>query len=377
MPITLNELTPSEVFNMFEQKLSEQQSDVRLVCVRGVYEPRPQNQNWRANYDEIKDPNNPAKKMTIVLNSQIRANLVRGQLVNFFGSIKRNMKDNCNIELQLEVTRIDIVQEQHIDPIQEQRIRIRERKVARGAKPVKSLLTDKIIKGEKPRVAIIYPPAGQTLGDFENGIRAASNNIDFIKTSVTLQQTSSLCNMLRHFDTQNFDAIAIIRGGGFDSTKDVDKPEVLETVANLNTPFISGVGHEPEIIFLRQIADYFTPTPQGLGQFFDELVRTALELKNDFRGKIEREYQTRLTALQNQVNEANKTITATNQSINNITKERDNLQKNLDIEKNRTRNLENELESAGNKKAIGCSIFWLLIIAALVAVYFFILKKPY
>lgn len=45
----------------------------------------------------------------------------------------------------------------------------------------------------------------------------------------------------------------------------------------MRTPFVSGVGHDEERIFLRAVADKWTSTPQGLGQYFSELVERIEE----------------------------------------------------------------------------------------------------
>ena len=134
-----------------------------------------------------------------------------------------------------------------------------------------------------------------TKGDFEDGIRAARASIDFHEERVALTQTKVLCAKLKELDTKGYHAIAMVRGGGIDPNTDVDKPEVIETVVGLKTPFISGVGHKPEKIFLRQVADKWTPTPQGLGQYFSELVEAVTEKRNKSQAalteQIKKQYQ--------------------------------------------------------------------------------------
>ena len=119
-----------------------------------------------------------------------------------------------------------------------------------------------------------------------------------------MTQTKALCEKLKELDAKGYHAIAIVRGGGIDSTTDVDKPEVIEVVSSLKTPFISGVGHKPEKIFLRQVADKWTPTPQGLGQYFSELAETVNEKKNKSQAalteQIKKQFKDQLEAGQKQ-----------------------------------------------------------------------------
>ena len=118
-----------------------------------------------------------------------------------------------------------------------------------------------------------------TLKDFEDGIKAARVALDFYEDRVVFTQTRLLCTKLKQLDQLGYNAIALVHGGGIDSTTDVDKPEVIETIVSMKTPFISGVGHKDEKIFLRQVADKWTATPQGLGQYFSDMVEAVSEKK--------------------------------------------------------------------------------------------------
>ena len=193
-----------------------------------------------------------------------------------------------SVEMQFRIDSIvEEVRSHTIDKDDVRRIELRQRKVAAGFKNVDSILESKLLKEERPRIALLLAQNAIVLGDFEDGKRDASAAIDFIEERVVFTRTDLLCAKLRQLDLQGYDAIAIVRGGGIDPKTDVDKPEVIESVVDLKTPIISGVGHKPEIIFLRQVADKWEPNPQGLGQYFAELVRNAADKRNNSRVILE------------------------------------------------------------------------------------------
>ena len=176
----------------------------------------------------------------------------------------------------------------------------------------------------RPQIALIIAQTSITLKDFEDGIKAARVALDFIEDRVVFTQTKLLCTKLKQLDQLGYHAIAMVRGGGIDSTTDVDKPEVIETVVGLKTPFISGVGHKDEKIFLRQVADKWTATPQGLGQYFSDMVETVSEKKTKSRAvlteQIKKQFKDQLEAGQKQNKELQEKLTKLTKTQEEATK---------------------------------------------------------
>jgi len=260
--------------------------------------------------------------------------------------------------------------------------------VAAGFKNVDSMLESMLLKGERPRVALVLPTTNRVLEDFEHGKRAASLAIDFVDRTVTFTHTSDLCNVLRTLDGLGFNAIALVRGGGIDSKTDVDKPEVIETVVGMKTPFISGLGHAPEIIFLRQVADKWTPNPNALGQYFAEIVEKAAEKRTNSRAALVKEVEgqfknqiqeqsKQLTNLQEQLKkQADSLKTQTdsltklqtannelNKSVQQLTVQHSLATKERDFEKEKVKQLESQLKESKSSK------IWMYIILVILAMF--------
>lgn len=278
--------TPVELVGIYRSFLERGKSN-GVVWLRGIYIQKPnQNPGWAAFYDELRDVNTNVT-VTLKINRQDRSRLQSNSLVQVGGIIELNPFTNGTIQIVVNVTRFEIVKDQFITENELKLFDLRKKKLASGLKNVKAVLSQIIMEGKrKPKVALILAQGTRTQGDFEDGLRAARASFDFDETRVTFTQTEALCNIIRSLDVQGYDAIAIYRGGGIDSNTDVDKPEVIEAVVGLKTAFISGVGHRPETIFLREVADYWTSTPQGLGQYFSEIHENASAMRNNSRAAL-------------------------------------------------------------------------------------------
>lgn len=75
-------------------------------------------------------------------------------------------------------------------------------------------------------------------------------------------------------------------------------------IVEMQTPIIAAIGHVEEKLFIKQIVDKEAPTPNGLGQYFSDLVETVREKKNKSRAvlteQIKKQFQEQLIAAQRQ-----------------------------------------------------------------------------
>ena len=313
--ITVQQYRPSEIIAIFNEILSRQtaQQSGHLVFIRGIYLASGNQSYYNGFYDKLRDEDNQ-EEITIFVSAQQRQGLVSGNLVELGGTLGRKIDTHGYIQLVFKVSRVNVVQNQVVDEDEQKRLELRLKKVQKGFKNVSSILESLLYNDKRPKIALVLAQSSITLNDFEDGIRAAKVNLDFIEQRVSFTQTASLISTLRYIDNQGYDAIAMVRGGGIDAKKDVDKPEVIETVVNLKTPFIAATGHKEEVIFLRQVADYWTATPQGLGQYFSELVDSVSEKKSKSRAalteQIKKQFQQQLETLKKQNKETQEKFTA-------------------------------------------------------------------
>lgn len=293
---------PSELIGIFNNMLSRQNENAQVVFLRGVYLMNPKQGNWAYCYDTLRDEDSQ-EELTIVLTHQQRADLKNGNLVMVGGVIGRNVSNKGYIQLTLKVSRIEVVQEQAVDEAEIKRMELRQKKASVGFKNVDSILEQKLYTDQRPRVALVFAETSITDSDFNAGINAAKSAIDFDEYRVNFSNSAQLVERLQNVDENWYDVIALVRGGG-SGTEKLDDLAVLEAIVGLKTPIVAAIGHVEEKLFIKQLVDKAAPTPNGLGQYFSEMVESVSEKKSKSRAvlteQIRKQFQEQIVAGQKQ-----------------------------------------------------------------------------
>lgn len=293
---------PSELIGIFNNMLSRQNENAQVVFLRGVYLMNPKQGNWAYCYDTLRDEDSQ-EELTIVLTHQQRADLKNGNLVMVGGVLGRSVSGKGYIQLTLKVSRIEVVQEKAIDEAEIKRMELRQKKASIGFKNVDSIIEQKLYTDQRPRVALVFAETSITDSDFNAGINAAKSAIDFNEYRVNFSNSAQLVERLQNVDENWYDVIALVRGGGSGIEK-LDDLAVLEAIVGLKTPIIAAIGHVEEKLFIKQLVDKAAPTPNGLGQYFSEMVESVSEKKSKSRAvlteQIRKQFQEQIAAGQKQ-----------------------------------------------------------------------------
>jgi len=307
MPETTNNLpavtyyTPVELVGIYRNFLERGKSN-GVVWLRGIYIQRPsQNNQWAAYYDELRDVDTNTS-ITLKINRQDRQRLKPNSLVQIGGLIELNPFTNGTIQIVVSVTRFEIIKDQFVTEQDIKRSEIRIAKTKRGFKNVDAVLEDKLFRDERPKVALIFASTSITMADFNAGVNAAAVKIDFTELRQSFGNGTSLAAFLKQQDDVQFDTIALIRGGG-NGIEALDDIAVLQTVSEMKTPIICAIGHVGEELFLKSIADKVAPTPNGLGQYFSEMVERVAAKRNNSRAALVQEVKKQF---QKQLEDSNK-----------------------------------------------------------------------
>ena len=311
LPVTVYK--PSELLGIFTSFLSQTDVNRKVIYLRGIYLKNPKHDpRWNSRYDTLRDEDTQTE-ITLQIPQRLCDNLKDGNLVQVGGVLGRRAQNNCHIQLMLVVSRIDIVQEQAIDEAEIKRMELRQKKASVGFKNVDSLLEQLLYTDQRPQVALVFAQTSITMSDFEAGINAAKSAIDFTERRVNFSNSQELVRTLQALDEFDFSVIALVRGGGGGIEK-LDDLDVLETVVNLKTPTIAAIGHVEEKLFIKQLVDKCAPTPNGLGQYFSEMVESVSEKKTKSRAalteQIKKQFKDQLEAGQKQNKELQEKLTS-------------------------------------------------------------------
>lgn len=274
---------PSELLGIFKNFLSNKEINATVLCLHGVYF-KSDYVYGNVAYDQLKD-GNTSESITIVVPVSLRNDLKNGNLITVHGTLDRKVQNTGSIQLLLNVSRIDKVKEIAISEDEIKRAESRRKKSELGYKNVDGILENKLFTNQRPRVSLIYADTSITNSDFEKGLMAAKNNVDFIEHRINFANANALCGLLKLIDTQDFDVIAIVRGGGSGIEK-LDDVAVVDALTNLKTAWIYGVGHEKENLFIRNIADKVIPIPFALGTYFRDMVESVIQKRNNSRAVL-------------------------------------------------------------------------------------------
>ena len=314
---------PSEIISIFRNLLSTQNLNAKIVSLNGVYIKNQTSMIYgNCAFDTLRDENTD-EEISLQMPLNLRDELKSGNVVTVFGTIDRKMTNKGFIQIILKVTRLNIIKEQALSEKEMKQIEFRKTKSQKGFKNVDSLLEDKLFQGIKPTVALLYAESSITNADFKKGVEAAATHINFKEYRVTFSNAMALSSMLKQLDIQHFDIIAIVRGGGSGIEK-LDEIEVVETLTNLNTAWIYGVGHEKENLFIRNIADKVIPIPFALGTYFRDTVNSVIEKKSKSKAVLVEEIKKQFTK---QIEDANKQNKELQERLTAITKSSEASQK--------------------------------------------------
>ena len=293
---------PSEIIGIFNSILAKQSVNAQVVYLRGVYLASGRQSYNGYFYDTLRDEDRQ-EEITMYVTQQQRENLKNGNLVNVGGVLGRNVNNKGQIQIILNVSRIEIVQEQAIDEDEIKRMELRQKKSSVGFKNVDSVLEQLLFTDQRPRVALLFATSSITMSDFDAGINAAKSAIDFMEYRANFSNAKEFISTLQSLERGNFDVIALVRGGGV-RIESLDDVSVLEQIVSMNTPTIGAIGHVEEKIFIKQLVDKCAPTPNGLGQYFSEMVENVSEKKTRSRAalteKIKKQFKDQLEASQKQ-----------------------------------------------------------------------------
>lgn len=286
--------TPTELMNIFRNLLIDQNTNKKVIWMRGIYLFNPNTKYY--NYDILKDELT-GDELTIYVSTELKEKISNGNLVMVAGVVNREVKKGGHIQILLKVTRLEIMQEQTISETDIKLAELRNIKQQKGFRNVDAILENKLYTENRPQIALLFADGSITHSDFTIGKAAASSHIDFFEYRVSFAKSSEFSNMLQELDKKKYDAIAIIRGGG-SGLDVVDNLTIIETIIRMDTAIICAIGHEEDKIFIKNIADKVVAVPHALGTYFKDMVERVISEKNKSRAalveQVKKQYENQL-----------------------------------------------------------------------------------
>ena len=334
---------PSELIGIFSAALGRQNEFAKLVWLRGIYQKRPNNPNWSYCYDGLRDEATQ-DELTLRIAKDLQSKLANGNLVTVAGLLERKIDPRGSVQIILNVTRVEKLLNQAVSEVDQKKAELRRTKAMNGFRNVDLVLEQRLLKDERPRIALLFANNSITMTDFDAGIKTAKGTMDFAEYRADFFKATPLCERLREIDVEGFDVIAIVRGGGI-GIEHLDNIEVLETVVALQTPVVSAVGHPEERLTFKEVVDKEVATPTALGQFLNELCESVASDKAKSKAvlveQVRKQFAEQITSLEKRLTEQEK----------GRSEERASFQKQLDDQAKANREERKALIDQQNKNA--------------------------
>jgi exodeoxyribonuclease VII large subunit len=127
---------------------------------------------------------------------------------------------------------------------------------------------------------------------------------------VNLSSEDEILTILDRLNNENYGLIAVSRGGG-ENLDIFNRFTIAEKAINLQSLFITAIGHKDDITLLQKVADKSFITPSELGQFLNDVYNHTVEELENSKAKLIDSVKTQLTAnYQKQIDNLNEKLKA-------------------------------------------------------------------
>src|ERR1035437_4859723 len=271
-----NVYSPSTLLGVFANAIKSP-ADGRLLLARGEYQAAQISKEYGGYYyDDIKSPNDN-KFIKARIPAFLRSKLENQSIYIFKGYIEKRI-GNSTIELIFVVDDILQKEEKQISEEDLKRFEVIQRKI-------------------------------------EKGLAEAKIKFDIKEFRCSLSSKTAIINLLRKLNTQEFDAIALVRGGGEPPNLEIfNDSEIGEETIKLKPLLITAIGHVVNDNLIDKIADKKFHLPHDYGNSLKVWVDEASEeqakskslfidqVKNDLTKTFEDQIKTKDESLKNLVN---------------------------------------------------------------------------
>ena len=129
--------TPQEVACIFKEQLK---TPAKVVTIEGVYRQNPKSGNYYGYFYDSLAAQNSNFEMTLVVPAALREKMKDGTLVQVSGVVSKELRNRCSIDLQFNVTRYDVIEENVISEDEQRLMSLQAEKSARGYRNVDGVL---------------------------------------------------------------------------------------------------------------------------------------------------------------------------------------------------------------------------------------------
>lgn len=313
--ITYQIYSPTSVIGIFNNALKLPVT-VNLIYLKGRYSFGGGKAYVNYYYDFLfseSDSVSIGVKMPGLLRSKIENN----EIYTLRGFIEKRLR-NSSIDLVFVVDEIVSQEEKTVSEEDIQRFELIQKKLELGTKNLETLIRSKILNNEKIKIANIYGNNAIVQRDFNEGLDVSQNQFDIQDFNCNITSARSITAKLAEVASQNFDLIALVRGGGDQQSFEVFNDIALANAfIDLEAITITAIGHTVNETLLDKLADRRFHLPHDYGAGLHLIVNKLIEEKSNSRAilieevkkDVTKQFEEQVKTLTDQLGNKNKEFT--------------------------------------------------------------------
>ncbi len=213
----------------------------------------------------------------------LRSKIENNEIYTLRGYIEKRLR-NSSIDLVFVVDEIVSQEEKTVSEEDIQRFELIQKKLELGTKNLETLIRSKILNNEKIKIANIYGHNAIVHRDFNEGLDVSQNQFDIQDFNCNITSATSITAKLAEVASQNFDLIALVRGGGDQQSFEVFNDIALANAfIDLEAITITAIGHTVNETLLDRLADRRFHLPHDYGASLHTIVNKLVEEKSNSR----------------------------------------------------------------------------------------------
>ena len=303
--------SPASVIGIFNNALKLPVT-VNLIYLKGRYSYGMGKAYSNYYYDHLYSESD-ISSIGVKISGLLRSKIVNNDIYTLKGFIEKRIK-NSSIELVFVVDDIVSQEEKSISEEDLKRYDLIQKKLEKGSQDLETFVRDKILTGEKIKIANIYGHSAIVQKDFSEGLDVSFQEFEITEYTCNITSSTSIASKLEELTPYNFDIIALVRGGGDKQSFEAFNDLLLaEKFISLHPITITALGHTVDETLLDKLADKRFHLPHDYGASLNAIINKLKEEKSNSRAllieevkkDVSKQFVEQVTTLTNQLKKKN------------------------------------------------------------------------
>lgn len=276
--------SPTSVLGIFNNALRLPVT-ISIIYLKGRYSYGAGKAYSNYYYDQLYSESD-STSIGVKISGLLRSKIVNNDIYTLRGFIEKRVK-NSSIELVFVVDDVVSQEEKTISEEDLKRYDLIQKKLDKGSQDLETFIRDKILKGEKVKIANVYGHNAIVQKDFSEGLDVSFQDFEITELNCNITSPTSIADKLDELTNSDFDIIALVRGGGdkqsFEAFNDI---KLAEKFLNLSPITITAIGHTIDETLLDKLADKRFHLPHDYGAGLNAIINKLKEEKSNSRALL-------------------------------------------------------------------------------------------